>query len=238
MSAPLQQYRSLLVIDDHNMIVNGIRLLVGHRFQDIWQANTGTGGLTLANRHQPQLVIVDYVLPDGTGDAIAKEIKYRHPATRILAYSFNGYSAAVLKMFGAGVHGYVIKSEDDEEFVRAVGTLLEGKEYFCREARNHIIHRVFPEEEHPRLIVANTGFSTKEIEIIRLICQQKNSQGDQQPGLPLRKDCRTIPQQYLQTHRRPEYRRYRPLCPAKSYHRSRGLVKHGRNSYLHRLSPN
>lgn len=175
MSTPLKHYSSLLVIDDHNMIVNGIRLLIGNRFQDVWQANTATAGLTLATQRQPQLVVVDYVLPGGTGDAIVKEMKYRCPATRILAYSFNGYSAAVLKMFGAGVHGYVIKSENDEEFVHAVGTLLEGKEYFCREARNHIIHRVFPEEEHPRLIVANTGFSAKEIEIIRLICQQKTA---------------------------------------------------------------
>jgi DNA-binding NarL/FixJ family response regulator len=175
MTESLKQYGSLLVVDDHNMIVNGIRLLIGDRFREIWQANTGATGLSLAIHHQPQLVIVDYVLPDGTGDAIVKEIKYRCPHTRILAYSFNGYSAAVLKMFGAGIHGYVIKSEDDEEFVRAVCTLLEGKEYFCREARNHIIHRVFPEEEHPRLIVANTGFSPKEIEIIRLICQQKTA---------------------------------------------------------------
>jgi len=175
MSMPLKHYSSLLVIDDHNMIVNGIRLLIGNRFQDVWQANTAAAGLALATQRQPQLVVVDYVLPGGTGDAIVKEMKYRCPATRILAYSFNGYSAAVLKMFGAGVHGYVIKSENDEEFVHAVGTLLEGKEYFCREARNHIIHRVFPEEEHPRLIVANTGFSAKEIEIIRLICQQKTA---------------------------------------------------------------
>jgi DNA-binding NarL/FixJ family response regulator len=165
----------MLVIDDHNMIVNGIRLLIGHRFQDVWQANTAAAGLAMAIQRLPQLVVVDFVLPDGTGDTIVKEIKYRCPATRILAYSFNGYSAAVLKMFGAGVHGYVIKSENDDEFVHAVGTLLEGKEYFCREARNHIIHRVFPEEEHPRLIVANTGFSAKEIEIIRGICQQKTA---------------------------------------------------------------
>ncbi|HEY4107989.1 response regulator transcription factor [Puia sp.] len=175
MTATLKHYGSLLVIDDHNMIVNGIRLLIGDRFRDVWQANTIAAGLSLATQHQPQLVIVDFVLPDGTGDTIVKEIKYRCPNTRILAYSFNGYSAAVLKMFGAGVHGYLIKSEDDEEFVRAIGTLLEGKEYFCREARNHIIHRVFPEEEHARLIVANTGFSAKEIEIIRLICQQKTA---------------------------------------------------------------
>lgn len=170
-----QPYHSLLVIDDHNMIVNGIRLLIGERFREFRHANTGAIGTTLAVQHQPQLVIVDYVLPDLSGDAIVKEIKYRCPATRILAYSFNAYSAAVLKMFNAGVHGYLIKSEDDEEFVRAIKTVLEGKEYFCKEARNHIIHRVFPEDEHPRLIIANTGFSAREIEIIRLICQQKTA---------------------------------------------------------------
>ena len=168
-------YDSILVIDDHNMIVNGIRLLIAHRFREFLHANTGATGTALAIKHQPSLVIVDVVLPDLSGDAIVREIKYRSPGTRILAYSFNAYSAAVLKMFNAGVHGYLVKSEDDTEFVKAVTTLLDGKEYFCREARIHIIHRVFPEEEHPRLIVANTGFSSKEIEIIRLICQQKNA---------------------------------------------------------------
>jgi DNA-binding NarL/FixJ family response regulator len=175
MNEEIKPYHSILVIDDHNMIVNGIRLLVGNLFREFRYANNGTSGMTLAVQHQPQLVIVDHVLPDIAGDLVVKEIKYRCPSTRILGYSFNGYSAAVLKMFNAGVHGYIIKSEDDEEFVRAVKTLLEGKEFFCREARNHIIHRVFPEEEHPRLIVANTGFSPREIEIIRLICQQKTA---------------------------------------------------------------
>jgi DNA-binding NarL/FixJ family response regulator len=168
-------YDSILVIDDHNMIVNGIRLLIGDQFREFRYANDGTSGTNLAVKHQPQLVVVDVVLPDLTGDAIVREIKYRCPSTRILAYSFNAYSAAVVKMFNAGVHGYLVKSENDVEFVRAVSTLLEGKEYFCREARTHIIHRVFPEEEHPKLVVANTGFSSKEIEIIRLICQQKNA---------------------------------------------------------------
>ena len=168
-------YHSILVVDDHNMIVNGIRLLIGDRFHEFLHANTGSAGIGLAIKCQPQLVVVDVVLPDLSGDAVVREVKYRCPSARILAYSFNAYSAAVVKMFNAGVHGYLVKSENDIEFVKAVTTLLEGKEYFCREARTHIIHRVFPEEEHPRLVVANTGFSSKEIEIIRLICQQKNA---------------------------------------------------------------
>jgi DNA-binding NarL/FixJ family response regulator len=175
MTEEQKPYNSLLVIDDHNMIVNGIRLLIGDLFRSFYHANTGVAGTALAVQHQPQLVIIDHVLPDLSGDAVVKEIKYRCPSTRILAYSFSGYSAAVLKMFSAGVHGYMIKNEDDAEFTKAVHTVVEGKDYFCKEARNHIIHRVFPEDEHPRLIVANTGFSSRDIEIIWLICKKKTA---------------------------------------------------------------
>jgi DNA-binding NarL/FixJ family response regulator len=165
-------YDSLLVIDDHNMIVNGIRLLVGSWFADFYHANDGATGIRLAVEHQPQLVIVDQLLPDCPGDAVVKEIKYKCPATRILGYSFTVTPASIIKMFESGLHGYVIKNEDDLEFEKAVKTLLEGKDYFCKEARTHIINRIFPEEERPGLVVANTGFSAKEIEIIRLLCRQ------------------------------------------------------------------
>jgi DNA-binding NarL/FixJ family response regulator len=64
-------YHSLLVIDDHNMIVNGIRLLIGDWFSVFYHANDGATGIRLALEHQPQLVIVDQVLPDHSGDAVA-----------------------------------------------------------------------------------------------------------------------------------------------------------------------
>lgn len=163
---------SVLVIDDHQMIINGIKLLIGSRFRQFYQANDAATGIQLAVGHQPQLVIVDQTLPDSSGDAVVREIKYRCPSTRILAYSFNSNAATILKLFEAGVHGYLIKSEDDAEFERAVMTLLDGKDYFCKEARAHIINRIFPDEERPALVIANTGFSAKEVEIIRLICRQ------------------------------------------------------------------
>src|ERR1700679_3940517 len=123
MTEEQKPYFSVLVVDDHNMIVNGIRLLIGDKLGTFRHANTGVAGMALAVQHQPQLVIIDHVLPDLSGDAVVKEIKYRCPSTRILAYSFSGYSAAVLKMFSAGVHGYVIKSEDDAEFTKAIHTV-------------------------------------------------------------------------------------------------------------------
>jgi DNA-binding NarL/FixJ family response regulator len=175
MSATPQKYHSVLVIDDHNMIINGIKLLIGDLFSAFYQANNGTAGIDLALLHQPQLAIVDHVLPDMTGDAVAREIKYRCPNTRILAYSFNTNAATVLKMFESGIHGYVVKSEEDTEFSKAVGYVLDGKDYFCKEARMHIINKVSFGEDQLKLMVANTGFTAKEIEIIRLICRQKTA---------------------------------------------------------------
>jgi len=169
------KYRSVLAIDDHNMVVNGIKLLIGDHFRDFYHANSGVAGMELALKHQPQLVIVDNILPDIPGDAVVKEIRYRCAGTRILGYSFNVSATFVLKMFEAGIHGYVVKSEDDTEFNKAVTYLLEGKDYFCKEARNHIINRVSSGDDQSKLIVANTGFSPKEVEIIRLICKQKTA---------------------------------------------------------------
>ncbi|HWK04945.1 MAG TPA: response regulator transcription factor [Puia sp.] len=172
MSGEPKMFQSVLVIDDHKMVVIGIKLLIMDRFRDFYQAGNGAAGIELAHKHQPSLVIVDNVLPDMSGDMVTKEIRYRCPGTRILGYSFNMNSASILEMVGAGIHGYVDKSGNDAEFINAVTHLLEGKDYFSKEAR-FIIKESYFGEEHTGLIAANTGLSAKEIEIIRLICKQK-----------------------------------------------------------------
>jgi DNA-binding NarL/FixJ family response regulator len=175
MSAKQQKYRSVLVIDDHNMVVNGIKLLIGGQFQDFYHANNAKAGIELAMKHKPQLAIIDYVLPDQPGDTVVREVRYHCTDCQILGYSFNMNSVAVLKMFSAGINGYVVKGEDDDEFTRAVTYLLEGTGYFCKEARTHIINRLSMDDNQMKLIVANTGFTAKEIEIIRLSCKQKTA---------------------------------------------------------------
>jgi len=173
MSGSPEKFHSVLVIDDHKMVVIGIKLLIVDKFRDFYQAGNGAAGIELARRHQPDLVIVDNVLPDMSGDMVTKEIRSDCPATRILGYSFNMNAAAILKMVDAGIHGYVDKSGTDAEFTRAVIFLLEGRDYFSKEALQHVIKGSASGEDHTELIAANTGFTAREIEIIRLICQRK-----------------------------------------------------------------
>lgn len=173
MSGTREIYDSVLVIDDHKMVVIGIKLLIVDMFRDFYQAGNGAAGIELARKHQPRLVVVDNVLPDMSGDMVAREIRNWCPQTRILGYSFNMNAAAVLKMVNAGIHGYVDKSGTDAEFTKAVTLLLGGGEYFSKEARPHIVREVNPGEDDAALMAAGTGFTVKEVAVIRLICRQK-----------------------------------------------------------------
>lgn len=168
------KYNSVLVIDDHKMVVNGIKFLIGNMFRQFDMAFDGAVGMSLALQHFHELVVVDYVLPDTTGDLFVRELKYKQPRTKVLAYSFSYSPEIIVKMLQAGVNGYVVKSENDEEFVKSIHILMSGKDYFCKQARNHIVNRFsdFSDEDAMRHLIANTKFSGKEIELIRLLSKQ------------------------------------------------------------------
>ena len=131
-------YDSMLIIDDHNMVVISLRLLIGHLFREFYHTRDGTAGIALAIQKQPRLVIVDNQLPDLPGDKVVREIKRHCPQTRILGYSFSTSGVSIRKMYEAGVNGYVDKSESDTELNKAVQQLMEGKDYFSKEAREQI----------------------------------------------------------------------------------------------------
>lgn len=171
-----KKYQSVLVIDDHNMIANGIKLLIGDYFEQFHVAHDGADGMSKALRHFPQLIILDYFLPDTRGEILVRELKYKIPSVKVLAYTFTYATETILKLLQAGVNGYVIKKEDDEEFLKAVELLLAGKDYFCTEARAHIVNRFSEsDEQSAKHLIANATFSSKELEIVKLLCKQMST---------------------------------------------------------------
>lgn len=174
MESKTKQYNKVLVIDDHKMVANGIKFLIGNFFKEFYMAHDGASGISIALQQFPELIIVDYTLPDTNGDLLVKEIKYKLPETRVLAYSFSYSADSIVKMLQSGVNGYVIKKEEDDEFLQAIHHLLSGREYFCKEARNHIINRFSSngDELAFKHLIANTRFSGKELELIKLLCRQ------------------------------------------------------------------
>lgn len=170
-----KEYDSVLIIDDHKLLVDGLKLLIGHLFYDMHQTYDGQSGINQALLKKPQLIILDYNLPDLTGDLIMKELSYRLSDTKFIAYTFLVNPDIAQKMIHNGVDGFVLKNEDDEEIVKAIEYVMNGDQYYCKEVRNQLINRIGKQNEQKRHLIGSTDFSSKEIEIIELICKQKTA---------------------------------------------------------------
>ena len=177
MSEKTATYNSILVIDQHKMVTNGMRLIAGSLFKQFHVAHDGAAAVSKALQYVPELIIIDFFLPDIQGDALVRQLKYKLPSTKILAYSFSYTPDTIIKMLKCGVNGYVIKKDEDEEFINAIHLLMQDRDYFCKEARLHIINRFTTSTDDYAIkhIIANSQFSGKELELIRLLCKQMNS---------------------------------------------------------------
>lgn len=163
---------SLLIVDDHKMIINGLISLLSDKFQTIETAFNGKEAVQVAESLQPELVILDYRLPDTYGYLVAKEIKEMNRDIKILAYTYNDDAEAVNNMFSANVNGYVLKDDKDEEVLMALDYIMQGKDYYCPVAKTHILNNYTLSDANPTLKVGDIEFSPREIEVIRMTCMR------------------------------------------------------------------
>ncbi|PZF75011.1 response regulator [Taibaiella soli] len=167
---------NILVVDDHQLIVNGIRMLLDDRINHFHFAHTIQGAAEQASFHQPDLAIIDFSLPDGTGDMLVRELRYRCPNTRVICYTFHADQCTISKMVDAGVHGYVTKSSDAQILRTAVDTVLDRREFFCEEAKSYLFNRIGENTERVMFRYGNDiVLNDREVAIIRLLCMGKTA---------------------------------------------------------------
>ena len=118
----------VLLADDHAVVRKGIREFLEEDGEIAVIAETGDGAeaLRLAGELRPAVAVLDIQMPGLTGIEVAREIKARCPAVKVLiltAYDDDPYVFALLR---AGADGYVLKTADSDELVRAVKTIATG----------------------------------------------------------------------------------------------------------------
>lgn len=121
----------LLLVDDHEVIRTGLRMLLEDdpEFEIVADAGTGREGLQLVDRHHPDVVVLDIGLPDMSGIEAATEIKTRHPDTAIVALTIHEDEEYFFKMLEAGANGYVPKRAAPDELLTAIRAAARGEVY-------------------------------------------------------------------------------------------------------------
>jgi two-component system, NarL family, response regulator DevR len=134
----------LLVVDDHEVVRQGLVALLDRRpgFQVVAEAGTVEESLAQARLHQPDIVVMDVRLPDGSGVEACREIRAELPGTRVIMLTSFPDDEAVLSAIVAGASGYLLKQIRARDLVAALEAVGRGESLLDPGVTERVLERV------------------------------------------------------------------------------------------------
>jgi two-component system response regulator DevR len=134
----------LLVVDDHEVVRQGLVSLLERRehFQVVAEAGTAAEAVEMARKFEPDLVIMDVRLPDGSGIEACREIRAEFPTTRVVILTSYPDEEAVLSAIIAGASGYLLKQIRSRDLVSALESVGRGESLLDPAVTEKVLDRV------------------------------------------------------------------------------------------------
>jgi two-component system, NarL family, response regulator DevR len=179
MESPAPRPLSLLIVDDHEVVRQGLVALLGRRpgFQVVAEAGTVAEAVDAARRFRPDVVVMDVRLPDGSGIEACREIRAELPETRVVILTSYPDEDAVLSAIVAGASGYLLKQVRARDLVAGLEAVGRGESLLDPAVTGRVLERVrriatndrpdelgeLTSQERKILLLVAEGMTNKEI---------------------------------------------------------------------------
>ena len=168
-TSPTGRNISVLIADDHPVVRDGLRVLIGSlpTLTLVGEAETGSAAVQLAVTLRPDVVIMDLEMPGLDGIAATRQILRAAPATAVLVLTMFEDDDKVHSALRAGARGYLLKGASQDEITRAISAVAAGGAVFGAKVAARVIGQlaeppVAPAPPFPRL-------TTREGEVLDLL---------------------------------------------------------------------
>jgi len=125
----------IIIADDHQLFIDGLSSILAREL-DITIIAKATNGLELLKllekKYLPDIIITDIRMPVLDGIAATRIITKEYPNIPVLALTMFDQAGDVYEMLEAGAKGYVTKEVDRKELIKAIHTIISGKQYFSK----------------------------------------------------------------------------------------------------------
>ena len=163
----------VLVVDDHQIFVQSLVRLLGAQptIEIVGTATTAAQAEAAAVAYQPDVVLMDFELPDRDGVRAAETIRSLVPQTKVLMLTGRTDRHAVVQAIGAGCAGFVVKTEGIDKLVEAIGCIHDGDTPGSFTVVPRILAQFRPSR---RGLGADLG--PRELEVLRLMADGTSNQ--------------------------------------------------------------
>jgi len=119
------------IIDDHQMIIEGIHSLLQGEQNIEWMGSTKSPDdlMLFLTKSQPDVLLMDINLPQRSGLVLCREVKEKYPAINVIGLSTSNQPSVIRKMQENGASGYLLKDASQSEILEALQQVNKGKEY-------------------------------------------------------------------------------------------------------------
>lgn len=164
----------ILVVDDHPLFRKGVGALIGVQpdMQVVGAADGMAAAVELALSLQPDVVLMDLQMPDGSGIHATRSIVETSPAISVLIVTMFEDDDSVFAALRAGARGYVLKGTGEEALLRAIRSVAVGEAIFGPT----IASRVLTYFSRPAPIPLFPSLTEREREILTLVAKGKSNQ--------------------------------------------------------------
>jgi NarL family two-component system response regulator LiaR len=173
-----EQTISVLLTDDHQVVRQGIRMVLDldPELEVVGEASNGEEALHQARRLKPDVVLMDLVMPVMDGVKATGEIRRELPDTEVVALTSVLEDASVTGAVKAGAIGYLLKNTGGDELCQAIKAAAAGQVQLAPEAAARLMREVrLP--ENPESLESLEALTERETEVLKLVARgQANKQ--------------------------------------------------------------
>jgi DNA-binding NarL/FixJ family response regulator len=152
----------LLIVDDHAVVRKGLAMVLRLEpdIEVIGEAENGLVGLRTAQALNPDIILVDLVMPEMDGQEMALALRKSNPKIKIMMLTGTEVDDRVYDLVAAGIEGYVLKNIEPGELVRAIHAVVHGEAYLHPDVMKKIVGRIQPQK------VLSVSLTPRELEVL------------------------------------------------------------------------
>lgn len=162
--------RRVVLVDDHDLFLAGVRAELGDSVDVVGEAGTVADAVQLIKEVDPDVVLLDVHLPDGSGDAIINAVAPERPGVKFLALSVSDAAEDVIAVIRAGARGYVTKTIAADELAAAIERVAQGDAVFSPRLAGFVLD-AFRAGEHVAGDEELNELTPREREVLQLIAR-------------------------------------------------------------------
>lgn len=167
----------VILADDHGVVRKGLMFLLSGEpsIAVVGEASNGREAVQLAESSEADVAILDIAMPFLSGIEAAAQITRKNPRTGVIMLSMHSDEEFILRALSAGARGYLLKDAAEQDLVRAVRTVAEGRPFF-----SPAITQILLEDHMRRLQQSNVQdtydlLTEREKELLYLLAQGKTN---------------------------------------------------------------